>query len=191
MHSRKIICLIIFAVGMLLGTILTNRIGSGYVEQMSMFSYVSEHNLSSGSYNSFELAAYIAGQRLPIILFIWVMYMSMFGNLVFYGYLFYFSFSMGAVLSMETLIYGMRSIFIFLGSSFPHYLFYLAGLYILYQRGVPISQEWYQKTKSEGKRDVKALLKEHLITLALILLVFGIGVLAESFISPLIIGKLL
>lgn len=190
-HNQKLFCFIIFAAGIILGTIITNRVGANYIQEMSMFSYASEHQLTSDAVDSSQLAWYIVKQRLPMILFIWVMFMSMFGNLVFYGYLFYFSFTMGAVLSMETLIYGMKSVLIFLGSAFPHYLFYLAGLFVLYQRGVPVSKEWYNDSGSGKKRDSKAIFKRHVMTLVMVLAIYMAGILLEAYLSPIILEKLL
>lgn len=136
-----------------------------------------------------NLFFYIVGERLPLLLLLFVLVFTSFG--IFGGILVlgWQGFSVGFMLSIGIAKYGIKGIVLVLGGLFPQYFFYLA-VYVCY---CYVAAFLRQRSAGEGKEIMDRKLAYGMggISFAVLLLVFAAGIFLESYVNPMVLKNIL
>ncbi|MCI9174122.1 MAG: hypothetical protein HFH49_04120 [Lachnospiraceae bacterium] len=136
-----------------------------------------------------NLFFYIAGERLPLLILLFVLFFTSFG--VFGGILVlgWQGFSVGFMLSTGIAKYGIKGIVLVLGGLFPQYFFYLA-VYVCYCYAAVLLRQRLSK-EGRGVRERKLAYGMGGISFAVLLLVFAAGIFLESYVNPMVLKYIL
>ena len=177
-HDRKIenFLLIGFFVGIVIGTVLINKIGKQWMDSIVIYNTYFYQQLQNNMSDKVSLFFYILKERIGIFLFLWIAGFSILGEGCFIAIFVYFGYFFAILLGTATMLYGPVSICIVIGILFPHYIIYGYGMYIL---------------KEHMKHRKIVTLGQACITLVFILIVCIAGVMAEAWINPYVLRWLL
>lgn len=137
-----------------------------------------------------NLFFYILGERLPLLLLLLLLAVSMLGILGGVSVLGWQGFSVGFMLSTAIAKYGIKGIILVLGALFPQYLFYLP-VYILYCYFANYLRLRLNRDKLGNGTDRGYILGAWLVAAAGLLLLFAAGIFMESYVNPIILKKIL
>ena len=139
--------------------------------------------------NGENLFFYIVGERLPLLLLLFVLVFTSFG--IFGGILVlgWQGFSVGFMLSTGIAKYGMKGIVLVLGGLFPQYIFYLS-VYVVY---CYVAAFLRQRSAGGGKEIMDRKLAYGMggVSVAVLFLVFATGIFLESYVNPMILKNIL
>ncbi len=136
-----------------------------------------------------NLFFYIVGERLPLLLLLFVLSFTSFGIIGGILVLSWQGFSVGFMLSTGIAKYGIKGIVLVLGGLFPQYFFYLA-VYVCYCYAAVFLR---QRLSKEGKeiRERKLAYGMGGISFAVLLLAFAAGIFLESYVNPMVLKYIL
>ncbi len=176
-EAKKRKLLSFFLAGFVLGVFYIILLGHSENSNMLMSSYFfSKYQYME--YSSLDLLGYILKSRLSILIFLWLMGLTVIGSMTVLLFSLWVGFSFGLILTMAVLKLGMAGILLCIISMMPQYLVYfpafLFGLLRIYEM-------------SRTKKWSGAYAGMFGITLVLVL----IGALLESYVNPLLLKMLL
>ncbi|NLZ80412.1 MAG: hypothetical protein GX913_01190 [Clostridiales bacterium] len=169
--------LMVYFIGLILGTLFFNLCNSAYIEEMGIFKNSFIDKLNSLDFSSGELFQYILPKRFKTFFILWGLQITVLGLPVLISYSGYYGFSSGLLVSAFSMGYGFKGIFYFLSLLFPHYLVYL---FI-----------WLLIIRKRGSFRNKSDLLEFSFSFFLLFILLIIGVFAESFLNTSILKTLL
>lgn len=175
---------IFFAVGLLVGTVLTNVLQVGLVQG------VWNYQLSLATVRPLDLFFYIWKQRLVSMLVLWLLSFTVFCYPVIYGYAAYYGFSVSVIISALTIEQGIKSIFLYGAMCFPQMLIYLP-VWILFIQKCMIEYEKSRPAEIAKKTSEKSQTLHWCLAFLLFLAVYTVGIMLEAFVNPWVITKCL
>lgn len=175
--SKKQGILLIYFIGLILGTLFFNICNGSYIEEMGILKNSFIDKFTSISFSNTELFWYIFSKRFKTFFIIWVLQITALGLTSLFFYSGYYGFSSGLLVSLFTMAYGFKGIFYFVSYLFPHYLFYLIiWIIILRKKGNP-------------RKNTNVF--EFVFSFFLLLILLIIGVIMESFLNTAILKTIL
>ena len=161
----------IFFVSFFVGILWANFIGDSSKNRFFMLNeyYLQQLKYAKLDYN--RLFLYILENRLPLFGVLLLLSFTVVGILIQILFILYFGVSFGFLCVMAITNFGWKGI--------PHYIFYIAG-YLL-----------FLKIFWKKKEDMAMTQKELVMQTGMIVLLFVIGLLVESYVNPIFLKKML
>lgn len=144
--------------------------------------------LQEARLNRTGLFEYICSVRFRQLVFCVVCALSAVGGALAYCILGWYGFEAGVIIFSLVYQYGMKGILLALSMFLPHGIFYMAAFLILFHKFWGGGADYSQKEgdiKSKGIWEKLDAMKKPVIVLAL----FGLGVLCETYVNPLLVQK--
>lgn len=169
------------------GIILANALG---VEQLKQYGVLNEYfiqQLLYASINYNDLFLYVAENRGAVFLLLFVFGLTRHGIPVHFLYLAWNGFSFGVAMVSVIVSFGIRGIPVLCAFLLPHYLFYIP-LYLLL-----FGFACYMAKKEMTGQNLSRRLPKAVVFLAgtvIVLGLFTMGIMTESYVNPHIIKKL-
>ena len=182
--GQRILCclfFIFFVIGILLTVIWKNIVK----EPFDILSQETLSGLSRMEWNCTTLLVQCMFKRGIVVLVLPAISMTAFGTFAARLYTSWFSFSMGALMEILTLEYGLPGLLLFGIGIFPQYLFYIPAYIVLLGLCVDLNQRSRQRQQMQNSN-----LKTRLIFLIRICMILGvviIGTIFESYVNPRIL----
>lgn len=174
-----------FGMGLFVGTIVTNLLKMGSIQELM------NYRISLWMIDRKELFFYIWQQRIVSLLIIWLMSFTIFCKPVIYGYSSYYGFVVGSMISVLTMDFGIKSIFMYIGLIFPQGIIYIATWLVLLARALDENHKFQEVDAYGRKKSYKPQLIRWGTIFLILVAVFSLGVGMETFINPWIVSKVL
>ncbi len=186
--------LLTLIIGLIVGIFLANIIGSSYLS--SNASLISGYYMNKYAYLTPDygrLFVYVFNQRIIPVLYLCLFGMTMFGLVVVYGYVFWYGFSAGMLLSLFSIQYGMRGILFCIIAIMPQYILYIPAFVLLIHIVYQLTMELYFKKSYTGKNfnSKKQIFFSCFLQLLLIILCMIIGVILETYVNTYLLKKII
>ncbi|MCI9445794.1 MAG: hypothetical protein HFH36_00095 [Lachnospiraceae bacterium] len=172
------------------GIFLANLMGREAVSNAGILNDYFVEKFQYTEINGQNLFFYILGERVPILLLLLALAMTALGMAGGLLLLDWQGFSVGFMLSTAIAKYGMKGIFLVLGSLFPQYLFYFPVYILCCYLASYLRQRMRQDRIGNGS-DRGYIYGAWLTAAVGILLIFLAGVFLESYVNPTILKKIL
>jgi len=180
LRDGKLPFVTIFAVGILLGMVIMNLGKSILLENTGLLDEYTLYHMKYMTVDNNALFCYILGERVKQVLILAVLSTTYLGLVVCGGITFWYGVCGGAFLAVSVLRYGVKGILLVIVGLFPHYLIYVPVMIVLLLWCQKINRKiYFDKTEISIPRSSIQLLG--------ILLVFLVGCILESFLSPYIL----
>lgn len=175
--AKKKKLLLFFLTGFVLGVFYIVILGKSENSNMLMSSYFfSKYQYMT--YSPVDLLGYILKSRIPLLLFLWLMGLTVIGTMTVLLFTLWAGFSLGLILTMAILKLGIAGIILCLISMFPQYIIYFPAFSFGLLRIYEIAQT---------KRPTMAYVLAFGFTVLLILA----GAILESYVNPLLLKALI
>ncbi len=132
--SREYGVLVIYFIGLIVGTLFFNLCKNIYVEEMGIFKNSFIDKFGSLEFQYGGLFQYIFFKRFKTFCILWLLQITVLGLPVLMSYSGYYGFSAGLLISAFSMGYGFKGLFYFLSFLFPHYLIYLFVWFLIARR---------------------------------------------------------
>lgn len=169
--------LVVYFIGLILGTLFFNLCNSTYIEEMGIFKNSFIDKFTALNFSNGDLFQYIFPKRFKTLFILWGVQITALGLPVLISYSGYYGFSSGLLISAFSMGYGFKGIFYFLAFIFPHYLIYL---FI-----------WLLIIRRRGTLGNNTSLLDFGFSFFLLVILLVIGVIGESFLNTAILKTLL
>ena len=185
--------LFLFFGGVCFGVLFANLMGGRYMEQIQLLSDYLLQKYKGSDIQSSDLFWYCLRMRILPLCYMWIFGLTMFGRFVGYGYVTWYGFSVGALLSIATMRFGAKGILLCITGVLPQYLFYIPAMLILLTAGAAVSDRLYGKNESMqhvygGRR---RLIGIYIVVFMVTVMVCIIGAVCESYVNPFILKKII
>ena len=169
----------IFFVSFFVGILWANFIGDSSKNRFFMLNeyYLQQLKYAKLDYN--RLFLYILENRLPLFGVLLLLSFTVVGILIQILFILYFGVSFGFLCVMAITNFGWKGILYMGGFLFPHSIFYIAGSLL------------FLKIFWKKKEDMAMTQKELVMQTGMIVLLFVIGLLVESYVNPIFLKKML
>lgn len=117
--------LLVFLLGLLMGTFFFNFIGTEYLEEMVLYKGIIEVQYKSIDFSPHHLWGYLVWDRGKRFLLLFVLQLTGIGLAAAMCCSFYYGFATGTFLSAFTIQYGLKGIPAFFVWILPHYILYI------------------------------------------------------------------
>jgi len=169
----------VFFVSFFLGILLANVIQDSSKNRFFMLNeyYMQQFKHAEIDYN--QLLLFVLENRIPMILLLILLSFTVVGivsQILFVGY---YGASFGFLCVMAITNFGWKGFIYIGGFLFPHYLFYIP-FYLLFLK-------LFVMKKEEIPLERTALIKQ----IGIMILLFSMGIIVESYVNPLVLIKLL
>lgn len=183
----------IFMAGFILGIFFTNFFGKNYISGTGVLSDYFLRKFKYIDINSGELLFKVLKMRGKTFFLLWILGSTVFGAAAVCGYLCWMGFSIGILLTVAAMKFGVKGIFICLGGILPQYFIYIPLLLLFTERVLamsvsPIGSREMLKSGSKGRA---ALWKDYILLLVVSLCILAIGCLIESYVNPYLLQFIL
>ena len=183
----------LFMIGFIIGIFFANMTGKNHLSQSGI---LSDYYLSRYKYmeiNPGELFLFIIQKRIKWIIILGGMGVTTLGIPLVWGYSLWIGFSAGLVMSISVIRFGFLGVIFCIIGVIPHGILYIGGAIILadYVYRMSKAQKWSKFKGSLGKDGSKVNWGRYMMILLMIVIVFVIAALMESYISPIIIKSFL
>ena len=175
--AKKKKLLLFFLTGFVLGVLYIILLGRSESSNMLMSSYFfSKYQYME--YSPVDLLGYILKSRFSVLLFLWLMGLTVIGTMTVLLFSLWAGFSLGMILTMAVVKLGMAGILLRVVSMVPQYLVYFPaftfGLLRVYEMG-------------QNKKPTTAYVLAFLVTAGLVL----VGGMLESYVNPVLLKSLI
>lgn len=170
------------------GILLANLLGIEQLKQYSIFNEYFLNQLSYVSVNYNDLLFYIAENRGIMFVLLLVFSVTKFGIPVHFLYIIWNGFSFGIAMVSVIVNFGFKGILVLCAFLLPQYLFYILTYIMLFY----FSWQWTDIVKNEKYR--QPLFSKKIWTVCffiVMILLFFIGIMTESYLNPYIIKKII
>lgn len=191
--SMTIKWLLLFLFGFIVGIFILNFRQERFLAEGSILDESSLAILKYMEVNKKSFLIYVLKQRLGTVWLIVLLSSSVLGIAAVYMYTIWLGVSMGFLMSVLTVRFGMKGIALFLVSTFPHYLLYVPAAVLLIAWGYRLSVKLYfpKKDRFDNYGSKRQMFFRFFAQLCIIHGVVIIGCLLESYVNPDIITKFL
>ncbi len=194
--------LLFFLVGFFAGVIWVYLKADYFFDDSLFFGEDLLNRISYTSFHSKQYFAFLLQRRMSVVIFLLLMSTTAIGIVIMYLFVAWFGFSLGVLLGVVTLKYGVKGILIFLITLIPQVFIYVPAYFamlqifrilcmLLYYPGKLARQKGFESylQRNEGFKK-KQLVKMLIIFIALIGVVI-IGIFIESYVNPYLMRKFL
>jgi stage II sporulation protein M len=125
--------------------------------------------------------------RIKIVTIVWVLGLTFLSIPVVFGFAAYYGFSLGFILSISTMSYGMLGIVIGMTFLLPQYILYTPAIVYLMNTSLGVSKKLYFNKlggRSVDKVTKKQMLIEYVLIFFIVLFIVVLGCLLETFVNP-------
>lgn len=172
--------LIFFLSGFLIGVLYIYFVGD---EGAGGTDFLSLQNLMQVKYMDIayeEYFWYLLKKRLGILFLLFAVALALPGKILLFGFLMVFGCSMGSMLSVLILRYGLKGLLLFFALIFPQDLIYLPAIF----GWVAVFTEWNEKLFGIRSRLEK---RRKFLRISALLGVTIIGIIVECYVNPIIV----
>lgn len=174
--------LIVLFIGLITGTIIANVVGIKHISDWGIFDSGFMERYMSVNIDSKNLWLYVIRSRLKDVIFLFLIGLTSISIQIAMLYMFYIGMGIGLIISMAVMQYGIYGVWLYVVSVFPQYIFYGFAIYIIIRwLNVKIVSD---RTKSSHTTRILTLIP---VTCCVVI----IGTLAEAFINPMIMTKII
>jgi Uncharacterized membrane protein len=183
----------VFMIGFIIGIVLANMAGKNFLSQSGI---LSDYYLAKYKYmeiNPQELFVFIISKRIKWVVLLGAMGLTALGVLLVWGYSLWLGFSAGFVMSVAVIRFGFLGVIFCIIGIIPHGILYIAAAIILAELVYKMSgsQKGLRFKGSLGVNGGMMKKGKYVMILLMILMVFVVAALMESYINPIIIKKFL
>lgn len=183
--ARKAEC--VYLISFLAGILLANALE---VEQLKQYGILNEYfvkQLLYASINYNDLLFYVAENRGMVFILLFLLGITRLGIPAHFVYLAWNGFSFGVAMVSVIVNFGIRGIPVLCALLFPHYLFYIPLYLLLFGFTCYLGKkEMTRQSPSAGLSGTALFLGGVLLVLVL----FFMGIMTESYVNPQVIKKL-
>lgn len=171
---------IVFFASFTAGIVAANLFGQAKLEQTGILSTYFIQQFKYLTISKSDYLIYICGIRIPVVIFLLTFGMTMVYKLIHGGVMAWVGFSLGFVCVGAISNMGIRAIPVLLASVLPHYIFYGLGYAAM------VRMQWNHHVAHQKKTMV-----EWVVLYAIVLVLFLLGILSETYISLELTQKIL
>lgn len=184
---HKKLFLIIFMVSFLVGILFTNLFGKAYILGVGVVGeyFLLHFRYTQINYNS--LFAFVFQRRIKLFLLVVILGITNLRNLVVFCLFIWLGFSSGVLLSVAIIKFGIKGILICLGATLPQFLIYIPLIII----GADKMLDNKMSKMSNRLTWKKQKWPQYCLFILIGILIMTLGILAESYINPIILKKIL
>lgn len=190
---RELPLLIWFGVGLVFSFVV---IGAGGQMLLDRTGLLDESSLYRMKYTSLEtggFGAYVLGKRLGKMFLLILIASTYLGVAAMCAYTAWLGFSLGMILTVSTVRYGLKGIVLTIVMLFPQYLLYVPAYILLLGSGVQLCRSIYFPGKAEHTYvgNKKQEIHRRIVTFLKIFLCILLGGVLESYVNPGLVFGLL
>jgi len=180
--SRILVFLTGFCIGMVFFYLLRGNNTTPFDKEQLMW-------LQNINLNYTGLLEYIFGLRFGQLAFCAICALSTLGGVLAYLIMGWYGFELGVIIFSLVYQYGMKGIFLTISMFVPQGIFYVIAFLLIFHKCWNSNGKYYHKEETitkKGRLDKLNKIKKP----AIILCVFGMGVLCEVYINPILVKKI-
>lgn len=191
MHRGRLPLWPIFLAGLLAGMLIMNMEKSLFLENTGVLDEYSLYHMKYMTVDSSALFYYVLRIRLKSILTLVVFATTYLGLVVCIGASFWYGLSAGSFLAAVMIRYGIKGLLFAFTGIFPQYILYVPAMVGLLIWCENVNRSIYFRSTLETEQEGGNNWPKRLLKLVMIILMFLLGCLLESFVNPGIMSKLL
>lgn len=179
--------LIVFVIGLVAGSLYANLMDNAKLKEIQNINNFFYEKYEAIKIDYIALLGTVLFSRVKMVVLIWVLGLTFLTMPVVYGITAYYGFSLGFILSISTMSFGMLGIVIGLSFLLPQYFIYTPAIVFLMNHSVGVSNKLYfvkQKGRNLDKPAKKQMLLEYVLIFFIVLFLIVLGSLLETFVNP-------
>lgn len=180
--------LLIAVVGIVFG-IITAHIMSRQADSLNFFTQYNIDIISKSKINYDKLLFTIIVKRISVFILIAVFGLTTGGKSIITTFLFWNTSCMGIVIANVIKCHFVKGIIYFLAFFLPQYLFYVPAMFFAYYQINEFSRKKIDVKRITNKVYMNCIIK-YFVSFSLVLLLVLIGILAETYINPIFVKKI-
>lgn len=192
-NSRHISWLYLFMGGFLIGIFVLNIWRDFFLQEMELLNAASLSRLRYMEVDGGTFFAYVVQERMEMVVVLCLLATTYLGILAVSLYAFYMGAMAGIVLSVASIRYGTKGIFLMLVSVLPQYLLLVPAFIMLMGWCCRLCTSLYHPERGYGAGygTPKQLFLRKLMQLLVIIVIILVGSLLESYVNPMLLSGFL
>ena len=190
---RNVPLLAAFLAGVLLGIFIINAGGSSLLGKIGLLDESSLYQMKYMSVENSSFLVYVLKKRLGFVIGIILLASTYLGVAAVYTYAGWLGCSLGMILSVAIMRYGVKGVVLMLVMAFPQYICYVPAWILLLHEGAELCRTIYFPGKVSGTYigNKRQEIQKWILHFSKVTVVVIIGSVLESYVNPMLVIGLL